>query len=796
MSEAPTDPRELAESAVRGELRSWITTQAERQTGLGLDGSLKSLVPPPSVQGMQTLGVQSLDLPALNPESLGPEDAQTFRIWFDEGGDYSAAVVEKLVQSMRWFRHPVMFTCCGNRSRISHGVSVHSDDSLAMQNLLKGAFPAVQVEAEVLHAVSKATRRLETAGFAYRSIKPPMPYWGVFEEGGLDFATVYATMADVDDESLCIHQVVIAALPDAYTSLIQTMVNAQAVASERGMLQYSPALSKNQQKDAQPKIQGPLFASAVRLAVITGSDADPDAIMGSLLLGIAAVRFSGRPLALIDQDDLLTAEVAPSDIGESFITGATHHHGFIASPAELALFLRFPSKADLGQKEYRLDRQPLCVGGMDGEAGPLIGHERVWGKELRVPWPDRIRTHSMLATGSAGSGKSHGVSLMLADQWNTHPDESGLLVDPHRTALDRIITELTEERCDSVIMPDHASTDMVFASPPIECDDPDLLDAATDNVLTQICSLFPRRDLGFNIVTGMSNIIRTILSCKELSLIDARRLAGCGARDHEFREQVCSQLDDELLIDYWLKDFASLDKASMMRIRSRFDSILRHSRLKPFFANKIRKISPADIIREGKLSFVDTCPHLLGSGFANILGSVHTTSFQSAAPSCGGREAGGHVCTIVLDEFGNYSNPRTLPHALRTLRKFDVSQVLITQNIDALSDEVKSALGNIGTHLAFRQGWSDAQQYFKIFGGVIPVERLMNQGVGHAYASISSRLAVVRCPPPALPIDRERIEAIRERTRRDFCVPIKEFRERMIEEYSTPLEDMKALDLI
>jgi hypothetical protein len=181
---------------------------------------------------------------------------------------------------------------------------------------------------------------------------------------------------------------------------------------------------------------------------------------------------------------------------------------------------------------------------------------------------------------------------------------------------------------------------------------------------------------------------------------------------------------------------------------------------------------------------------------ASILGTFHTTGLHTAAWSRAGQPGKRPIFYQISDEFGNYANPRTISHALRTLRKYDVAEILVTQNVDSLPEEVKVAIGNINTHIVLKQGWNDAHHYFKEFCGAIPVSDFWMKDVGEGYAKIGTRMAVISSRKPETLRDVRVLEDIRNMTRKKYCVPIKEFRERMIEEKGASLDDMKNLDLL
>ena len=73
---------------------------------------------------------------------------------------------------------------------------------------------------------------------------------------------------------------------------------------------------------------------------------------------------------------------------------------------------------------------------------------------------------------------------------------------------------------------------------------------------------------------------------------------------------------------------------------------------------------------------------------------------------------------------------------------------------------------------------------------------LQGRNEGEGYAKIGKHLAAISSPLPEKLRNRDVIEDIRRATREKYCVPIKEFRERMIEEHHVSVKDMRELDLL
>jgi len=718
-------------------------------------------------------------------------------MWFYKEEDYSAEAVERVIQHLKWFRFPIVVTCSGNKGGITHRFTVSESETLTLTNLLRGSFPKAHVEQESQGNDLRAEMHTVREGaLAYRSLSPPRPYWGVFHGCGSEMGSVYSTMMGLGGDELGIYQVVFVPLSRQWSSIARTMLQAEAMASERIWAYRDWVLSEETFKKGQEKLAYPLFAAAVRVGCVARATDRVRALVDSLLLAIAGVHFSGGAVETISEDDLARRGVESDAITESFLDGTTFQTGLILCPAELALFLRLPPAEILQDHQFSLDRTPTLVADLAEEEGVLLGIETVFGRDRPVIWPNEYRARHMLVSGTTGFGKTMFIAVMAARMINGNTREGIAIIDPHDKAIEEFVCRIDDEQLDRCVLFEAAESEYVLGLPLVDCTDLNQVDTAVSNISRQFISLFSKSDMGFNIERGMRCGIRTVLLCSDLCLLDVRHLFSRTRKGEECREKACRQIADDMLIEYWENDLPSLDNGTLGRIRSRFEHIFEPVRLRPFLGNRIRKISYREIIDQGLIFLVRTSPGPAGGDMASILGTLHLTGLEAASHSRDGDEGQRPIFTIVADEFGNYSNPRTMPHGLRTLRRSDVSVVLATQNVDALPQEVINALGNINTHIVFQQGWEDAHRYFKTFCGMVPAEEFLVKSPGEGYGKVGSRFAALTCPLPERVRDPGVLGEIRANTRRKYGIPMKEFRERMIDEKHVSFEEMKDLDLI
>lgn len=795
MNQEPIDALALAQEVVRGGIRDWIVAGAEAYSGSSLQQAA-SLYPELKLPANPAVMSASVELPAPPDFTLSEEERQTARLWFSDKDDFSVEAMAGIIHALKFVGRPITFTFIGNGCGITHWLTAHRDEMPVLGNLFHASFSQSRLDATPNCIYSELLASCPADTLAYRSLWPPIPFWHLIEGTGLDFGPIYSTMACLRKDELAAYQVVFVPMPHEWCSVVRTMAAAETVTADGLRDQRGWAFSSELARKVQSKVNGPLFCAAVRMGLLGCTPNRRSAGIGSLQLSVSSLRFTGGPLRLVSEDECDRAGIRKDQLVQSFADGRVHHHGAVVSAEELALLVRLPGERSLANKHLPFDRAPALIGNFAEEDGLLLGTELVFGRKLPVVWPHASRRLSMMIGGASGFGKTIFVSGSIARLMNENPSEGACVIDPHDTAVENILLYLGNNRLDDCILHTPMDDDHILCLPLFTCEAAEEMDTAVSNITRQICSLFAKTELGFNIMRGIRNLVRTVLICNDVSFVEARELLEPSARGAALRERVCAQVDDEFLTDYWENGYTELDRASIGRIRSKIDHLLEPKRLRRQLANRVRKITYKQIIDEGKIFLASTSPDKAGVEGVDIIGTLHLTGFQSAAHIRAGTPGERPVFTIAVDEFGNYSNPRTVPHSLRTLRKCDVSQILVTQNVDALSDELKTAMGNINAHVAFLQGWDDAQVYFRAFGGAIPAADLMARDIGEAFVKIGNRLASIRCPKPEEKRTRDIVHEILAQTRTKYCISVKEFRERMVDEHHVSVEEMKEMDLL
>jgi len=115
----------------------------------------------------------------------------------------------------------------------------------------------------------------------------------------------------------------------------------------------------------------------------------------------------------------------------------------------------------------------------------------------------------------------------------------------------------------------------------------------------------------------------------------------------------------------------------------------------------------------------------LGHDKANLLGSLLVTQFQLGAMARANRpESERRDFYLFIDEFQNFSTD-AFASILAEARKYRLCLTLSHQYIDQLPLPIRQAVfGNVGTLVAFRIGFTDAEVMAKEFSNAVPASAL------------------------------------------------------------------------
>jgi hypothetical protein len=221
------------------------------------------------------------------------------------------------------------------------------------------------------------------------------------------------------------------------------------------------------------------------------------------------------------------------------------------------------------------------------------------------------------------------------------------------------------------------------------------------------------------------NAVAALLDCPNTSLLGVNRML----TDDKYRSWVICQIKDPFIRAFWAEEYAGYDprfqREAIAPIQNKIGQFLLNPVIRNILGQVKTKVSIPFVMDNGRLFVANLSKGQLGHDKANLLGSLLVTHFQLAAMARANRpESERRDFALVIDEFQNFSTD-VFASILAEARKYRLCLTLSHQYIDQLTLPVRQAVfGNVGTLIAFRVGYADAEIMEKEFGKAFPASTL------------------------------------------------------------------------
>jgi type IV secretory pathway TraG/TraD family ATPase VirD4 len=194
--------------------------------------------------------------------------------------------------------------------------------------------------------------------------------------------------------------------------------------------------------------------------------------------------------------------------------------------------------------------------------------------------------------------------------------------------------------------------------------------------------------------------------------------------DSEYRAKVIRQIKDPFIKAFWAEEYENYDekfrREAIAPIQNKLGQFLMNPVIRNILGQVRSKVDIRFVMDNGRVFIANLAKGHLGADKANLLGSLLTTEFQLGAMTRADRpETERRDFYLFIDEFQNFSTD-AFASILSESRKYRLCLNLSHQYIDQLSLPVRQAVfGNVGTLIALRTGYPDAEIMAKEFGNEV-----------------------------------------------------------------------------
>lgn len=705
------------------------------------------------------------------------------RLWIatDQRAEWNRS--ELLLKFLSQVRHRCVMNIMGNQGQIIQQVVCHRDDFPVFRVAFSGQF-----EHSALSVVGDEDDLLQVplstwAQAEFIDCFPSGSYADLAtrleELKRTPYTTLFAAIAGVSLEGWAVYQVCFEPVSHEYdwkaNMRVLTDIRYQEKLSggftgfERYAQQLPSGPLQQMAMDVESKAHNdkPLFATALRIAVINAGDAAQEQLR-SLAAVTASVLHGGNPLTYLTAADyrcVVTAEA----IRQMFTMGITYRPGFLLNSEELTTLAHIPPPdvfEHLKTVVCPLDVLPIP---RKLQTGTPIGECVYAGEVIQVCIPDELRrTHGHIIGGTSTGKSTLNKNMVLHD---IRCGCSVVVIDPHGKLIRDLLGLIPHEETDRVIYFDPGDPLWVPIWSPFDCGVRTGHGRVADDIVRALKSFLT--GWGDRLEHLLRHAIYAILHLPGGNLRDvADLLRKKSPISRQIRSHLQNTLDNDMANTFWEEDFNEYKQADLTPPQHKLSKLLVSDTVSRMLSQERSMFNLRDVMDCGKVLLVDLSH--LGSEERNVLGCLLLSLFHLTALGREENQAGEpHPCRIYVDEAHRFLTD-AVEDLINEMRKFNVGLVLSHQQLAQMNSVKIDALASVGTTIIFRVIESDARHLARMLQGKIDPAVLESLDDYHAVARIGNHIVRMRtCCGETTPNEATR-KMIIDRSHALYCRPASE----------------------
>lgn len=344
----------------------------------------------------------------------------------------------------------------------------------------------------------------------------------------------------------------------------------------------------------------------------------------------------------------------------------------------------------------------------------IIGTRDGWGQEEPFALFQRDRRQHLHVVGKSGTGKTTMLRNMIIQ--DIEAGRGVGVIDPHGDLALDLLDHIPSHRIEDV-----AYFDPSDAEYPIGFN---LLGAVPAGrrhlVASGVVSVFRgiwADSWGPRLEYILYATVAALLECENVSLLGVTRMLS----DEAYRDWVVRQVKDPMVRSFWVSEFGRYDKRFLQEavapIQNKVGQLLMAPELRNILGQVKTRIDARFMMDNRRIFIANLSKGKIGADKANLLGALWVTQFQLAAMSRADVPEAERVdFNLYVDEFQSFVSD-SFTSLLSESRKYALSLSLSHQYFDQLKPSILDAvMGNVGSLVAFRVGFEDAERLERAFG--------------------------------------------------------------------------------
>jgi hypothetical protein len=362
------------------------------------------------------------------------------------------------------------------------------------------------------------------------------------------------------------------------------------------------------------------------------------------------------------------------------------------------------------------------LGIMNDQPHITIGERNGWGEPQSFGISAVDQRQHVYVIGKTGSGKTTLLRNLIL-QHIAFGHGVGL-IDPHGDLAEDLLHHIPPHRADHLVYFNPGDLEFPVGLNLLANVAPDARHLVASGIVSAFKGIW-RESWGPRLEYILHNAVSAMLDCQNATLLGVNRML----TDDKYRAQVIRQIKDPFIRAFWAEEYAGYDerfqREAIAPIQNKLGQFLLNPVIRNILGQVKTKVSIPFVMDNRRIFIANLSKGQLGHDKANLLGSLLTTQFQLGAMARANRpEDERRDFHLFIDEFQNFSTD-AFASILAEARKYRLCLTLSHQYIDQLSLPVRQAVfGNVGTLIAFRIGYTDAEMLEKEFSKTFPASVL------------------------------------------------------------------------
>lgn len=326
--------------------------------------------------------------------------------------------------------------------------------------------------------------------------------------------------------------------------------------------------------------------------------------------------------------------------------------------------------------------------------------------------------------GKTGTGKTTLISNMAIS--DIKKNNGVAVIDPHGDLSEIMLNYIPAARINEVVYLDPANMERSFHLNPLEIQSYEQADIVASGIVSIFHKLYSF-SWGPRLEYILRNTVMTLVKRPGSTMLDIPKLL----TDDRFRKSVVEGLDDDVLRNFWQKEFDKFSEnfrqEAISPILNKVGQFLSSPKIRNIVGHEKSTVDIAQIMNEEKILILNLSQGRLGEDNAALLGAFLITKIQIAAMSRAlVTESERKDFYLYVDEFQNFAT-QSFIKILSEARKYRLNLILANQYIAQIDEDVQKAIfGNVGSLASFIVGAGDAKILFNEYSKIIPEEDLTN----------------------------------------------------------------------